>query len=304
MAVDPFISPPLETDGSALLGAGGLWAADGSWPHPTALNVHVQAKFEVGIVVAGEEEIHFGSHVLVCRPGDVWLCGSWEPHGWRYVAPNTANAALKFPPEFIGEELLGEMSWTVLFTVPPADRPRVNSPEFRRRVLEIGHMLRREIQQKQPHWESMIRFEVLQLFLELYRHWTERPPSGGFGQARASDFATIMPAMNMVYSLPWRRVTLPQAAAACGLSVSSFRTRFTRTMGVGFSDFCLQARLSLAAQRLLGTTRTVAAIAAEAGFADDCHLRRHFGKRYGCSPAEYRKQFGQPRAGSGQLGVL
>ena len=39
-------------------------------------------------------------------------------------------------------------------------------------------------------------------------------------------------------------------------------------------------------------TRTVAAIAEESGFVDDAHLRRHFGKRYGCSPMEYRKRFG------------
>jgi len=304
MGIDPFISPPVETDGPAWLGAGGLWASTGSHLAPTPLDVHVNPKFEVGIVMAGEEEIHFGSHVLVCRPGDVWLCGSWEPHGYRYSAPNTGNAVVKFPPEFIGEELLGEMSWTVLFTVPPADRPRGDSPELRRRVLEIGHMLRREMELAQPHWESVVRLELLQLFVELYRHWTERPPAGASSQARASDFATIMAAMNLVYSLPWRRVTLPQAAAACGLSVSSFRARFARTMGMSFSVFCLQARLSLVAQRLLDTTRTVAAIATEAGFADAAHLRRHFGKRYGCSPAEYRKQFGQPRAGSGQLGVL
>jgi len=292
MAVDPFLSPPLETDGSAWLGAGGLWASSGFHTDPSPLDVHVNPKFEVGIVVTGEEEIHFGSHVLVCRPGDVWLCGSWEPHGWKIAAPNTANAVLRFPPEFIGEELLGEMSWTVLFAVPPADRPRVNSPELRRRVLEIGHMLRREIQQKQSHWESMIRLCVLQLLVELHRHWTARPPAGVSGDARASDFAAIMAAMNLVYSLPWRRVTLPQAAAACGLSVSCFQARFTRTMATSFSTFCLQARLAVAAQGLLRTTRTVAAIAEESGFVDDAHLRRHFGKRYGCSPMEYRKRFG------------
>jgi AraC-like DNA-binding protein len=296
MAVDPFLSPPLEIDGSAWTGAGGLWASTGSHLAPTPLDVHVNPKFEVGIVLVGEEEIHFGSHVLVCRPGDVWLCGSWEPHGYRYSAPNTANAVVKFPLEFLGEELLGEMSWTVLFTVPPADRPRVNSPELRESVLQIGYLLRREIQLGRPRWEGMVRLGLLQLFVELSRQWTEWSPSGAFGCAGASDFAAIMPAMNLVYSLPWRRVTLPQAAAACSSSVSRFRARFTRTMGMGFGDFCLQARLSLVAQRLLRTSRTVAAIATEAGFTDAAHLRRHFCKRYGSAPAEYRKQFGRPRA--------
>ena len=281
-----------------MIGPEGLWAAAGYSRHadlqPPPSSVHVHARLEVGLVLTGEEEIQYADFVAACRPGDVWLCSSWEPHGFRYTRPKTANVVARFPPDFLGNELLAGRSWLTLLVVPPAERPRVTSAELRTRVLEIGRCMRREIEARPPYWETMVRLDLLRLLAELSRNWQPPEVMRHYGQAPFVGMAQIMPALNLVHSLPWRKMEVKEAARSCGLGVSSFRRVFRETLGLSFGQFGLRARLAFAAHSLLNSGRTVAAIAQEAGFVDDSHLRHWFRKHYGCSPTEYRRRFGQP----------
>ena len=251
------------------------------------LDIHVHRELEVGIVVSGEEEIHFFDHLLTCHPGEVWLCTTDEPHGWRFGKTHAQNAVLLFTPEFIGEELLGGLPWMAMFVVPPSQRPQLRSPEARRQALALGRTLRREIEEGRPDWEEVVRFELLHLLLLLKREWGASRP--GVDQAgHSSLLARVLPAVALTHSTPWRRISVVEAAAACGLSRSHFQSLFQRAMGVSFGRFALRSRLSYVAHRVANTDRTVAAIAAEAGFTDDSHLHRRFRQQYHRTPRDYR----------------
>ena len=258
---------------------------------PLPLDIHFHREIEVGLVLSGEEVIEFSDHQLICRPGDVWLAGIAEPHGFAKPVA-TRNVLLAFTAEFIGEELLGDVPWLTLFAVPPAQRPRVNSPQMRKRVLAIGEVLREEIEEAQVGWQSVVRAELLRLLVELRRGWDVASLPRLPGSVRLSSLARLSPALNLAYSSASRRVSVAEAAAACELSPSRFQSVFRRTMGVSFGTSCLRARLSFSAHRLLHSDEPVAAIALEAGFADDSHLHRFFVRQYGCTPAAYRRQFG------------
>jgi AraC-like DNA-binding protein len=266
-----------------------LWAASGYADQQVPVDIHIHRGVEVGILLAGEEEFQYSDFVLNLRPGDVWLCSIYEPHGVRLRKAPRRNVVTIFVPEFIGEEMLGELPWLTLFAVPPDQRPRVSSAEMRRQTLTIGSLLRSEIEEQRPRWQSVVRLELLHLLIELSRGWHARDMPDGRHMG-PGGLARIMPALSLAHSLPWRRVSLPEAAAACGLSVSRFHTLFTQTMGMKFRDFCLRARVSFAAHRMLNTDKTIAAIASEAGFADGSHLNRCFLKVYNCTPAKYREQ--------------
>lgn len=282
--------------GPRVTGATGLYTEVVFNPRPLPLDIHLHLEIEVGLVLSGEEWIEFSDHRLTCKPGDVWLIGIQEPHGFAKPA-GTRNVVVLFTPEFIGEELLGEVPWLTLFAVPPADRPRVNSPEMRKRVLAIGQLLRREIEENRAGWQSVVRLELVHLLIELHRGWDVASLPEAPGPVRLSSLARLSPALNLVHSQLWRKVGVAEAAAACGLSPSRFQSVFRRAMGVSFGASCLRARLSFSAHRLLHTDRSVAAVAGEAGFADDSHLHRLFVKHYGCTPAQYR---GRRKAPSGE----
>jgi len=271
---------------------------------PLPLDIHVHSGLEVGLVLAGEEQILFSDAVFTCKAGDVWLCGIWEPHGWRVDTPSTRNVVLIFPPEFIGEEMVGHVPWLTLFTLPPDDRPRVRSVKLRRQVLEIGEIMRREIEGRAAFWERVVRLELLRLLTELVRGWERAGALRDHDHQQLSGLRRLMPAFGLVHSVPWRRIPVREGAAACGLSVSRFQTVFTKTMNMTFGRFCLRARLSFAAHRLINTDRPISAIAAEAGFSDDSHLHHCFAREYKCTPAEYRGRAARAREQATSNGVV
>jgi len=283
-----FQSPQYEADRP---GPSHLWAQAGAGENAGSGPVHAHPGVELGIVLGGREEIQFSSLLQTCRPGDVWMVSMWEPHGWRVPAPGCSRVVLVFAPEFLGDELAGEVPWLSLFAVPPAERPRVVSPETRAAVTDIGRAIFQEVKRQRPYWRSAVRLEALRLLIELRRCWGRGdllPVTAGGTHVRA--FQRVMPALSLLNIGPRRRIGLAEAAGSCGLSPSRFHALFHKVMGVSFSTLALRSRLSFAAQLLAHTNRSVGAIAAECGFAHDSHLHRHFVHLFGCTPKQYRER--------------
>jgi AraC-like DNA-binding protein len=265
-------------------------------PGPSPLVLDVHDGIEVGVMLVGTAERHFQDFMVPGQPGDVWLCAMWEPHGRRVVSPHTENVVLQFIPEFLGEESIGDKFWLSLFSVHPKDRPWVSTPEVRQEALTIGHEMRREIQNRTRSWEYAVRLLLLRLLFVLSRDWD--PPASSASAGRSVGLTRIMPALSLLRDPRRARVTLADAAAACGLSQSRFAVLFRNMMGVPFAKFALRARLAFAAHRLLTTDLPVERIAAEAHFADASHLHRHFVRHYGQTPASYRARPRVTRASS------
>jgi AraC-like DNA-binding protein len=239
-------------------------------------------------VLSGEQERLVATETVALRPGDVWLCAMWEPHGWAVTSADTREIILIFLPEFLGEQELNGLPWTSLFCAQPSDRPRAAGAATREAVLAIGGELWREIEERDRGWLSAVRLGLVRLFLAVSRHW--RPPADG-DRVHPTTISRILPALDMIHRHPLTRVSVPEAAAACGLSRSQFDLLFRRSMGMSFARFGLRARLALVAGRLLTTELPAEVIASRSGFTDASHLHRAFLRHYGCTPATYRRRF-------------
>jgi AraC-like DNA-binding protein len=257
-------------------------------PYPAPLGTDMHQAFEMGVLLSGEEERHFEDTVLTVRPGDIWLCGAWEPHGWRSLAPGTQELVLQFLPEFLGEEMFDDISWLTLFSASPDQRPRVTTREMRGDVLAIAHEIRSEMHNRPRGWLVSVRLHILRLLLMVSRDWEPGLPAGRSQAVRTGNLGKIMPAVRLVHSHPTRRLSLAEGAATCGLSVSQFGYIFRHLMGLSFGKFCMRARLAYVAQLLLSTDLSVEAIAENAGFSDASHLHHAFAQVYGATPARYR----------------
>ncbi len=64
------------------------------------LAFHMHEDMELGICTEGRSERHIGGASLIVRPGDIWLCGMWEPHAWRN-APGVGIVHFYFSPQGI-----------------------------------------------------------------------------------------------------------------------------------------------------------------------------------------------------------
>ncbi|MGD0111179.1 MAG: AraC family transcriptional regulator [Armatimonadota bacterium] len=261
-----------------------------TYESPTPLMADVHEGFEVGVLLTGAQERHSQDLVQLVQPGDIWLCGTWEPHGWRVLLPGTQNVVCVFLAGHLGDERFAEISWLDLFAADPGHRPRVADASTRARVLALGQDMLSELMDEQPGWGNAIRLDLLRALFAVSRKWS--PPAAGTVKTRArpTDLARVMPALRLVHSSPARRVSLDEAAQECTLSRARFCMVFRSTMGLTFGEFCLRARLARAAHELLSGDSSTETIAEQTGFSDASHFHHNFLKRYGCTPAHYRRQ--------------
>jgi AraC-like DNA-binding protein len=87
------------------------------------------------------------------------------------------------------------------------------------------------------------------------------------------------------------RVSVAEAARAAGLSRCHFLRAFRANVGVSPHEYLVQCRLRHA-RRLIaldGGRRSLAEIAAEAGFSDQAHLTRHFRRAFGQTPGQWQR---------------
>lgn len=85
------------------------------------------------------------------------------------------------------------------------------------------------------------------------------------------------------------RFDLSTMASAASLSPFHFSRMFKKTMGVSPVRYVLQRRVREAQALLRGSTKTLAEIALECGFASQSHFTTAFKKAVGVTPGRYRK---------------
>jgi len=85
-------------------------------------------------------------------------------------------------------------------------------------------------------------------------------------------------------------------AAEFGRHPVYFARAFRAATGLAPTDYHLRRRLAQVAARLAAGEASIAAIASDAGFADQAHLSRHFSAVYGIAPARYRDSLARATA--------
>ncbi len=86
--------------------------------------------------------------------------------------------------------------------------------------------------------------------------------------------------------------TVEEMADFCGLSNDQFRRIFEKQTGMLPKIYLDRLKLQKAAEMLTGSELSVAAVAAELGYADQYHFSRRFKFIIGFSPKRYRKEIG------------
>jgi len=87
-----------------------------------------------------------------------------------------------------------------------------------------------------------------------------------------------------------QRISRDDAAKAVSMSPAHFSRQFRKHFGRTFSDLLTQMRTDRAADLLLRSEKPLKLIALECGFVDQSYLTKVFRRRFGTTPARYRRQ--------------
>ncbi|MNF51183.1 HTH-type transcriptional regulator CdhR [compost metagenome] len=92
--------------------------------------------------------------------------------------------------------------------------------------------------------------------------------------------------------------TADQLAGLVGISRRQLDRLFIASQGMTAKDYWSEMRLQHAQWRLLNSSHSLAVIADEIGVADTSYLAKIFRKRFGSTPAAFRKEARETQAGS------
>lgn len=101
--------------------------------------------------------------------------------------------------------------------------------------------------------------------------------------------AWLRVATDMVHERFRESLRIEEIAGAAGVHPAHLACVFRRAHRMPLADYMRRLRVDWAAEQLIVTRRPISWIAAEAGFADQAHLTRWFGRTMGATPAAYRQ---------------
>lgn len=227
-------------------------------------SLHYHNLCEVGICRCGEGLWLVGDNVTVIKPGDAMLVLPGVCHYSRAV---TKVCRCEFV-YFDADDLMRSNGINLALHLTSGIQP-----VFRGEEAELLKMM---VETRDPV-ESALWFA---LFLKrLPQRETDALPTA----------RKLSPALQRIMLSYAEELSVDELAEECGFSKSWFIKEFKREYGMTPIGFLNDFRVRVAAE-LLGSELSVTEIASRSGFSSPSDLYRHFIKKYGCPPSEYRKE--------------
>jgi AraC-like DNA-binding protein len=246
---------------------------------------------ELGIVLRGRMRRHWAGWHRDVGPGQVWLCGMWERHGWEALTSSCRHLVLVLLPQWLVRcrfaEALG-WDWLAPFAAAPRERPQAVGQQ-RREILAIARRFEPSISPESAVRPAFLELLGLELLLVLLRGWRSRR------RTRSADVELQLELVNRAVEMALqsrRLLTTGEAAEACGMNARAFARTFRELMGTSFAQFAMRSRLGQAAGQLASGTDSVSSVAERWGFLHVSSFQRAFRRHYGVSPISYRAKRG------------
>lgn len=108
---------------------------------------------------------------------------------------------------------------------------------------------------------------------------------------RNIDSNRLEPAISWAINNVTQPLNIDLLANKASMSRRNFSRLFKKTMGLTFTQWLLEQRLTIAQQQLETTSHTIDRVATDSGFSSSVSFRQHFLATFSISPTAYRKQF-------------
>ena len=233
------------------------------FPAGLTLPRHNHPQATIAVILAGGFDGRYRTGQRECVPRTVVVEPAGEPHGNRFARVETTILTVSPEVERLGssiEAVARRFSF---------ERDPYAALIARRAVDELDRP-----DDVTPLAVEAAALEILARVTRTARH-EHRPPWLDDARAVLHDrFAETL--------------TLDDVANEVGVEPARLARAFRRTLGEPIADYLRRIRVDAAATLLTTTDLPIARVAADAGFADQSHLTRWFGRYLATTPGRYR----------------
>ena len=221
--------------------------------------------------------------------GQAYVVGSLEWHQWRSTPQGAGLLTFLFSPSVLSQmPSMAGLDPLAVFRSSARTGPIGSTRQAHRALAALGNELVRKHQQPIPPGRACVDLlRLLELILLELDEGQAAPADADDGVFAASR---IQPAMDLFQRLPYRRIALAEAAAACGMSRSTFARMFKSVTGTGFAAFTLRWRLALASYAIANTDTPIKVVAREFGFRHTSHFHSAFTSLFQITPGQWQRR--------------
>ena len=274
--------------------AGGEWALRFHPPH--RLKLHAASRGACWLVLAGNEPLRLDEGDVVVSNGATSFVLASDPA----VTPRDADGVFATDTTPIlslgGDEVLGigghvQMDHggeeLILAALPAVTRIAADAPAAAelRRLLD---RLLQEISSPRPGSKFAADQHAQLVLVEVLRVILDAGDAPRAGWLRLLADTNLRPALTLMHQQPAHPWRLQELARAASMSRSTFAAQFRAVSGEPPLTYLHRWRIRLAQAALRDTDSTVAALAAEFGYASESSFSHAFTRTVGKSPRRYR----------------
>lgn len=248
----------------------------------------IHYEFEVGIVLKGTVIRKYKGQQKTLLPGEVWVTGIWESHGFELVETPSEMVVFILSPEGLSKVLPMGFNWIKIFSQDSCSIPRVDQ-KYRQPIIDACRELKEAVSNNNGlslAWKANILTRILLYIVESNIELCGKLYSFS-GEIVEHDM--IKKVVDLIFSTNGM-VTVSEAARQAMMSTSHFSRLFKEVTGVTFARFALGHRIKQSAIALTDTNEHIKKIAIDWGFIDSSHYTKTFEKYFGVSPSNFRHQ--------------
>jgi AraC-like DNA-binding protein len=232
---------------------------------------HRHDTYAIGITTAGVQVFNYRGVRQVCLPGEVHVLHPDELHDGGPGSPDGFSYRILYlAPELIGAVLGGGS----LPFVPRAVQPMTPALLPLLSFLAPGDVL-----------DELASDTLLTTVADLLLALGDRPPVRA---SRAVDHAAMERVRAYLFAHAGGHVRSQDLEVIAGADRYSIARQFRAAFGTSPDRYRTQRRLQ-GAREAIERGEPLAAVAADAGFADQSHLTRQFKRTYGLTPARWAR---------------
>jgi len=247
----------------------------------TRYAIEPRGEYIFGIVGGQPMRSRRGRERRLVQPGQLLAWDPSQAHAGTAVADQPWSSRLIVVEVADLVDLAGDDETDLLADIAFPD-PVIADPELAAAFLRLHTALEEPALRLE---RDELLFAWLSTLIE--RFSTVRPPRPPLSPREDRAFRV---ACDYLADQPERNIGLDELAAAAGIGKFRLIRLFRARTGLAPHALQLAHRIRLA-RRLIEAGETIAATAAEAGFADHSHLHRHFQRGLGLTPGEYQRRF-------------